>query len=187
MLLQCGYAMHGEDCATWLRDRPLAKHLTRPILDLAITNRMGESDAAAHLSVPSGDGPPAFVVFPGRSRVLRVPTVCLEHGKREPHAKVPYRMVRLDACSSDPRIADVLQSLSQGMISQKVAQAASWHLSSGRTWEQLASEVIAMAGGADPDVPVFAPLELAAASRFVEAASKRHGMEPVVSSASTSP
>jgi hypothetical protein len=174
LTLQCGYAMYGEAVAGWLCDRPLAKAAVRPLMDLAIADRPGASASVAHLSISSSEQPPAFTVFPAKSRVVRIPTVCLDHGKREPNARVPYRMVALDACSTDPRLAEVLEALSRGVLTQKVAQAAAWHLSSGRTWEQLSAEVIEMAGGADPDVRVFSPAELVAARRFVEAASERH-------------
>jgi len=171
--LQCGYAMYGEDVAGWLRTRPVAKAVARPVMDLAIVGR--PTPGVAHLSVPPADAVPSFTVFPAKSRVMRIATVCLDHGKREPNARVPYRMVALDACSTDPRLADVLEALSRGVLTQKTAQAASWHLSSGRTWEQLAAEVIQMAGGADPDVRVFSPAELLAAKQFVDDATRRHG------------
>ena len=118
-----------------------------------------------------GGGP--FSLPPERTRTLRVATVCLDHGKREPSPRVPYRMTAIDTCSSDPRLQDVMTALASGAISQKVAQAAAWHISSGRTWEQLAAEAISMAGG-DPDVPFFTPAELAAARRLVDASAKRH-------------
>lgn len=118
-----------------------------------------------------GGGP--FSLPPERTRTLRVPTVCLEHGKREPSPRVPYKMTALDTCSEDPRLQDVMTALASGAISQKVAQAAAWHLSSGRTWEQLAGEMISMAGG-DPDVAFFSQAELAAARRFVEESTRRH-------------
>ncbi|MFN9370230.1 MAG: hypothetical protein ACK6CT_15940, partial [Planctomycetia bacterium] len=57
----------------------------------------------------------------------------------------------------------------RGEISQKVAQAAAWHLANGLTWERLAAEMIDHAGG-DPDAPFFAPWELEAAFRVVEVA-----------------
>jgi hypothetical protein len=82
-------------------------------------------------------------------------------------------MTAIDTCSSDPRLQDVMTALASGAISQKVAQAAAWHISSGRTWEQLAAEAISMAGG-DPYVPFFTPAELAAARRLVDASAKRH-------------
>jgi hypothetical protein len=118
-----------------------------------------------------GGGP--FSLPPERTRTLRVATVCLEHGKREPTPRIPYQMTALDTCSNDPRLQDVMTALARGAISQKVAQAAAWHVSSGRTWEQLAAEVISMAGG-DPDVPYFTPAELVAARRFVDESTRRH-------------
>jgi hypothetical protein len=121
--------------------------------------------------VMGGGGP--FSLPPERTRTLRVATVCLDHGKREPSPRVPYRMTAIDTCSSDPCLQDVMTALASGAISQKVAQAAAWHISSGRTWEQLAAEVISMAGG-DPDVPFFTPAELAAARRLVDESAKRH-------------
>jgi len=132
----------------------------------------GGGPVNAGMGIGGGGGGP-FSLPPERTRTLRVPTVCLEHGKREPTPRMEYRMTALESCSSDPRLQDVMTALANGVISQKVAQAAAWHLSSGRTWEQLASEVITMAGG-DPDVPMFAPIELAVARRFVEEVTKKH-------------
>jgi hypothetical protein len=58
-------------------------------------------------------------------------------------------------------------------VSQKVAQAATWHIASGLTWEQLAAEMIKHSGG-DPDVPFFTSEELEAAQGIVEIATQRH-------------
>ena len=128
-----------------------------------------------------GGGP--FSLPPERTRTLRVPTVCLDHGKREPTPRIAYRMTALENCSTDPRLQDVMACLSSGAISQKVAQAAAWHISSGLTWQQLSAEMIVMAGGT-PDVPFFTPAELAAARRFVEESTSRH--PPVASESSDS-
>ena len=128
-----------------------------------------------------GGGP--FSLPPERTRTLRVPTVCLDHGKREPTPRIAYRMTALENCSTDPRLQDVMACLSSGAISQKVAQAAAWHISSGLTWQQLSAEMIVMAGGT-PDVPFFTPAELAAARRLVEESTSRH--PPVASESSDS-
>ncbi len=109
-----------------------------------------------------------------RSRVFRVPTVCLEYGKHEPTSRMPYKLGRADAFSSDPKLAMVLESLGRGELSQKVAQAAAWHLSSGITWEKLAAEKIDHAGGV-PDEPYFSQAELVAAHRVVEIVSRGVG------------
>ncbi|NDC63522.1 MAG: hypothetical protein EBZ59_05940, partial [Planctomycetia bacterium] len=103
------------------------------------------------------------------TRVFRVATVCLEHGKPEPSSRHPYTLAAVESFSDDPRLAFVLESLGRGELSQKVAQAAAWHISSGLSWERLAAEAIDHAGGV-PDEPYFAPGELASARRVVEAA-----------------
>lgn len=116
----------------------------------------------------------AFSIPAERSRVFRVPTVCLEYGKHEPSTRMPYKLGRADTFSSDPKLAMVLESLGRGELSQKVAQAAAWHISSGITWEKLAAEKIDHAGGV-PDEPYFSQAELVAAHRVVEIASRGMG------------
>jgi hypothetical protein len=107
----------------------------------------------------------AFSIPPEKTRVLRVTTVCLEYGKHEPVSRVPYRMQAIESFSTDPRLAEVLATLGRGEISQKVAQAAAWHLANGLSWEQLAAERIDRIGR--PDEPFFQPAELQAAHGLV--------------------
>lgn len=119
-----------------------------------------------------GAGGGAFSIPPQKTRVLRVTTVCLEHGKPEPSSRYPYKLSAVESFSSDPKLALVLESLGRGELSQKVAQAAAWHLSNGLTWEQLAAEKIDHAGGV-PDEPYFSPAELMAAHRLVAMVSQQ--------------
>lgn len=118
-----------------------------------------------------GAGGGAFSIPAERSRVFRVSTVCLEYGKHEPTSRMSYKLGRADSFSSDPKLAAVLESLGRGELSQKVAQAAAWHISSGVTWEKLAAEKIDHAGGV-PDEPYFSQAELVAAHRVVEIATR---------------
>jgi hypothetical protein len=113
----------------------------------------------------------AFSVPPERSRTFRVPTVCLEYGKHEPSSRMPYKLSRTETFSSDPKLAIVLESLGRGELSQKVAQAAAWHIANGLTWEKLAAEKIDHAGGI-PDEPYFSQAELLAAHRVVAVATE---------------
>lgn len=119
----------------------------------------------------------AFSIPPQKTRVLRVTTVCLEYGKPEPSPTKPYKLVELDSFSTDPRLACVLEQLGRGELSQKVAQAAAWHLSSGLSWERLAAEKIDHAGPV-PDEAYFTPAELLAAHRVVEQATKLVAASP---------
>jgi len=113
----------------------------------------------------------AFSIPPERSRTFRVPTVCLEYGKREPSSRMPYKLTRTETFSSDPKLAVVLESLGRGELPQKVAQAAAWHIANGLNWEKLAAEKIDHAGGT-PDEPYFSQAELVAAHRVVAVATE---------------
>ncbi len=113
-----------------------------------------------------GMGGGLFSVPPEKTKVVKVATVCLEHGKTEPAPRIPYRLARLDAFSDDPALAALLVALGRRELPQRVAQAAAWHLSSGRSWQELAAEKIDRPGGV-PDVPYFSPAELYAARQAV--------------------
>ena len=107
----------------------------------------------------------AFSIPPQKTRVLRVSTVCLEHGKKEPSSRMPYKLTALDQFSSDPQLTLVMASLGRGELSQKVAQAVAWHLSSGLSWERLAAEKHDRL--VEPDEPFFTLEELLMAQRVV--------------------
>jgi hypothetical protein len=171
--LQDLYRSEGEEFAGWLHQRPAAKAVVRLAMD-GVLAAGGPRPAVGQLRVAVvGDDNHAkpFTVLAGKTLAVRVPTVCLEYGRREPTPRMPYRLEPLAKASQDPRVALILGGLANGQLSQKVAQAAAWHLASGRTWEQLAAEVIDRAGG-DPDLPVFSAAELTAAKRAVEISTK---------------
>lgn len=169
--LRDGYAAHGEVAADWLRDRPVAKRIVRAGMDAAI----GDDDGAVgggQFQVGRGQADGSFVVQPGKQRVFRFATVCLEHGRPEPSPRVPYKLVALESFSKDQRLPVVMAALAAGQVSQKTAQAAAWHIANGLSWERLAAEMIDHAGGA-PDEPFFAAAELVAAHRLVAEAERQ--------------
>jgi hypothetical protein len=183
--LRDAYADHGEAFAAWLHERPVAKAAVRLAMNQVVANTSPAAHGG-HLRVnpviDSANEP--FNVPAGKTVAVRAPTVCLDYGRREPTPRMPYRLVALETVSQDARLAVILEGLSYGYVSQKVAQAAAWHLSSGRTWEQLAAEVIQRAGG-DPDVPFFSPAELAAAKNAIAVATKIVGDQRPPSAASS--
>lgn len=79
-----------------------------------------------------------FRVEPGKPRKLTVDTVCLEHGKPDPHPRLTYKLVPLRTINTDVRVAQVCQWLGEGVVQPAVAQAAAWHLANGLEWEELA-------------------------------------------------
>ena len=113
-----------------------------------------------------------FSLPPEKTKIVKFTTVCLEHGKPEPSPLRSYKLVELASYSDDPRLAELLASVAKGEISQKVGQAAAWHIANGLTWERLAAEKIDHAGG-DPDEPFFTPAELEAAFQVTEIMTRR--------------
>jgi hypothetical protein len=183
------YGTHGEAFADWLHDRPVAKTSLRIAMDQVVAKESTDERGGMLRVSPPIDSPTTpFLVPAGKTVAVRAPTVCLHYGRREPTPRMSYRLVAIETVSEDPRLALILGGMAHGHVSQKVAQAAAWHLSSGRTWEQLAAEVIKQAGG-DPDLPFFSAAELAAAQRAVAVADqmvqRRPNPEPVTESSSS--
>jgi hypothetical protein len=184
--LHDAYGVHGESFADWIHDKPVAKWGVRQLMDTAIASQSEATPARGQFSVatPPKQGP-ELVLHPGKIRVFRFATVCLEHGKPEPSARMPYRMIALDTWSDEPRLAFVMECLASGVITQKVAQAAAWHIANGLSWERLAAETIDHIGGV-PDEPFFTAAELGAARQVVEVAARTTAKQPVTASDSLS-
>lgn len=170
--LHDAYAAHGESFAAWIHDKPVAKLGVRQLMDAAVASQPEAAPAGGQFSVatPPAHGP-ELVLHPGKVRVFRFATVCLEHGKPEPSARMPYRMIALESWSEEPRLAFVMECLASGVITQKVAQAAAWHIANGLSWERLADEAVDHVGGV-PDEPFFTGNELRAAVQVVDVATR---------------
>ncbi len=113
----------------------------------------------------------AFSIPPEKSKTVKVTTVCLEHGKKEPTNRMKYKLVALDSFSTDPALRAILEGLGRGEVTQKVAQAATWHVANGLSWEQLAAKKIDRLGR--PDDAWFTHGELSLAHRVAAVAAER--------------
>ncbi len=87
-----------------------------------------------------GGGGGFFRIEPDKTRKLTVKTVCLEHGKPDPNPRMTYQIVPLTEFTQDQGIAELCSQLGKGHVSQRVAQATAWHISSGLSWQQLAEK-----------------------------------------------
>ncbi len=105
-----------------------------------------------------GGGGGFFNVAPEKVGQFKVATVCLEHGKREPHEQVPYEIKPLKSFTSKPGVHELCQLLSSGQISQRAAQAAAWNLSNNMSWEELAAKRLRFANGTSQ--PYFSQEEI---------------------------
>lgn len=117
------------------------------------------------MGAPGGAGGAAFSIPPEKTRVIKVRTVCLEHGKAEPAPRHAYKLEGYESFSSDPALQGILEALGRGAIDPQAAQAAAWHLSSGLSWERLAAERIDHI--VDEDEPFFTANDLMQARQAV--------------------
>ena len=133
-----------------------------------------------------GGGGGMFNVPPEAVGQLKANTVCLEHGKPEPRAAIPYEIKPLENVTDKPVVRDLCAMLGRGEVAQRAAQVAAWHLNNGMSWDQLAAKQLRFANGTSQ--PYFTPQELqagmVAATRSVQLASER--AKSTTSSASSS-
>jgi hypothetical protein len=86
-------------------------------------------------------------------------------------------MVPLESVTAEPAVADVLARLGEGKYTQRVAQAAAWHLANGMSWEELDGKRIKHITGRQERW--FHPAEIQAAMRLVNSLpAKRQASEP---------
>ena len=122
-----------------------------------------------------GGGMGMMYVAPEKVESLKVPTVCLEHGKAEPRPTVPYEIRPIDSFTAKPAVKELCRMLGTGQISQRAAQAAAWNLNNNMSWEQLAAKRMRHANGSS--TPYFSMQEIRAAMQVaivaVETAQQR--------------
>ncbi|MBI2480893.1 MAG: hypothetical protein HYV60_20365 [Planctomycetia bacterium] len=120
-----------------------------------------------------GGGGGFFNVAPQKVTKVKVPCVCLEHGKPDPTPRMNYKIVPIDTLTKDPNVIEVCKMLGYGEIPQNAAQAAAWNLANGLSWQELAVKnrvELKTVGYAER---FFAPLELVLASRIADEATRR--------------
>ncbi|MBN2579751.1 MAG: hypothetical protein JXB10_12245 [Pirellulales bacterium] len=72
---------------------------------------------------------------------VKVPIVCLEHGKKDPRPSVPYEIRPLESFTKKSGVKELLQMLGSGQVNQRAVQAAAWHLNNDLSWQELAGKV----------------------------------------------
>ncbi len=101
---------------------------------------------------------------------MKLDTVCLEHGKREPKPRNTYELCPVEEVTSAPGVSELLARLGAGAIDQRACQAAAWHLASGMSWSDLAAKRIERLNAESE--PYFMSGELEAAADAVEQVQK---------------
>jgi len=130
-----------------------------------------------------GGGMGQFDIPPEKVESIKLATVCLEHGKGEPHPTVPYEIRPLDSVTQTAGVQEICQALGEGKINQRIAQAVAWHLNNNMSWDQLASKRLRHANGSISSY--FTMAEIQAAIQ-VSAVAEQAGKKRLESSSPTS-
>lgn len=90
---------------------------------------------------------PGMNAFPGAGILFSIPpektvqlafnSVCLNYGRREPHAGMKYKLAKAESVTTDPVLLQLLEDYSP-RTARDAQQAAAWHLANGLSWEQIA-------------------------------------------------
>ncbi|MEX0818715.1 MAG: hypothetical protein WD070_03950, partial [Pirellulaceae bacterium] len=124
-----------------------------------------------------------FNVAPQKVTKVKVPCVCLEHGKPDPTPRMKYKIVPIETLTKDQNVIEVCKMLGYGEVPQDAAQAAAWNLVHGMSWQELAAKnrvELRTIGYAER---FFAPQELVLAVRIAgEATHRAKDAKPIATS-----
>ncbi len=81
-----------------------------------------------------------FNIAPEKVAKIRIPCVCLDHGKPDPNPRMKYQIVPIESYVDQPAVIELIREFGNGKMDRKAAQAAVWHLNSDLTWEELAAK-----------------------------------------------
>jgi hypothetical protein len=111
-------------------------------------------------------------IEPGRVRKVKVATVCLEHGKKDPNPRIKYDIVPIENFTRNTQVIELCRMLGSGKLDQMSAQAAAWHLTDNLSWQQLVQKIGAthLNGSSER---YFHPNQVALGMRYVQIAQQR--------------
>ncbi len=111
-------------------------------------------------------------IEPGRVRKVKVATVCLEHGKKEPNPRIKYDIVPIENFTRNAQVIELCRMLGSGKLDQMSAQAAAWHLTDDLSWQQLVQKIGATHLNGTSE-RYFHPNQVAMGMRYVQIAQQR--------------
>ena len=132
-----------------------------------------------------GFGGGFFNVGPERVGKIKVVTVCLEHGKKDPNPRMAYEIKPIETFTDKAELIEVCKMLGYHQLDQASAQAAAWHLSDGLSWQELARKVKVKHLNGQQEL-YFNQANLRSAVQAVQEATRRAG-ESLRDPESTSP
>src|SRR5690606_25453170 len=87
-----------------------------------------------------GGGGGVFSVPPEKIGKINLEVVCLDHGKPDPSSSKPYRIIPIEQYVKQPAVIELMKALGRGELQHDAAQAATWHLNNGLSWQELAAK-----------------------------------------------
>lgn len=132
---------------------------------------VGAGGGAAAGGAGGGGGAGFFSIPAEKITEVKVPCVCLEHGKPDPRPQMTYEVRPLESVSSSPEVHELVKQLGEGKVSQRVAQVAAWHYNNQMSWEELAAKQIKRLSGETS--PYFSAQEMQTAFAFGQAVEKK--------------
>ena len=126
-----------------------------------------------------GMGGGFFNVGPEKVGKIKVTTVCLEHGKKDPNSRMTYRVVPIETFVKDASVVELCKMVGRREIPQNAAQAAVWHMANGLSWQELASKdrIRHLDGSVEK---FFSITEMQLAFRIATEANRRGAENPVI-------
>ena len=119
-----------------------------------------------------GGGGGGFFSIPPQARVrLNYNSVCLEHGVKPPRHGYKYQMMPLEDGTQNEHLKEVLRMVASGSIPSGIAQAATWHLTDGLSFEELSrKQSVSLLGQSSP---LFTRADLVNAQKMLVIAHQR--------------
>jgi hypothetical protein len=107
-----------------------------------------------------------FSIPADRVAQVSLTTVCLNHGKADPSPRMTYKLVPINAYTSNETLRELVTMVGTGKLDPAAAQAAAWHLTDKMSWEELAAKMIEHGPGI-PSEPYFTRSQLESARQLV--------------------
>ena len=82
-----------------------------------------------------------FNIPPEKITRVDVPLLCLDHGLRDPSSSKPYEIRPIEDVVDSPALIEVVKAFANGELPRGASQAATWHINSDVSWEELAAKL----------------------------------------------
>ena len=141
---------------------------------LGLTSPLGNMLNGINGNNPGGQH--AFNIPPEKVEKIKLKAVCLDHGKPAPTHTTSFELKAFESVVQQPEVYEICRMMGQETVSQRVAQAAVWHLVNNLSWKDMALSGLKALFG--PDAGHFTAAEIQAAQRVLKQATKTVSSRP---------